>query len=801
MAYAALISLKLTIECLLNSSSSDDINVAPETTINITSAYEVVKFLQQQLLISWEDGNNNESMKAVEGEIREATCRLEDVLESSSAQPDETLGEVVKQEINLFCETVKKINEQLSNTSLPEEQEDDDATALSRTNRVSHEKKCDNKMVGLDDDKRQVTTPLTRHSKQLELVSIIGMAGIGKTALAQAVYADPKLNDEDLFQFLYRFLKGRRYLIVLDDIWSMRVWDDLRMYLPDDRCGSRIVLTTRLEKVSHYASRNTRNFPVQKRFLNEEESWYLLHEKVFGEGHSCPPELEKPGKEIARKCEGLPLVIIAVGKHLYKAEMTVECWNKVAHKEYSLIIDADEDLSKVLYSSYEYLPQNLKAYFLYTRAFPHDNEIPASKLIHLWSVEQFLEPHPSKTIENVALHCLEELVSNNIVLVHERSPTGGIKTCSVHSVFWHLCIREAKKNKFFHVINSYANGVNGGVKGQRRLCIHNNVFFGIKNVYESMESTSNIRSLLCTGPHHQYPVPTCLSFSLLRILEALTIRFYKFPNEVLKLVKLKARRPYLPMELWDMQELRHLEVMGSDLPDPNSEGALLPNLLTLSGISAHSCTKEVLGRIPDLKKLGIQTELALDVAETLCCLDHLSHLHRLESLKCVIVNPTTSSQVVPVATPARSVSWPSLKKLTLSGLGFPWEYMSDIAQLRNLEVLKLHCYAFQGPEWVTSVGDFSRLKYLLLEDIDLESWDSSYDCFLLLQRLTIQHCYKLKEIPFEIGEIPTLQMIELVDCNDSLVASARQLLSEQEEHGNVFQVYIKSSQDDRKLKS
>ncbi|KAL0373733.1 UNVERIFIED_CONTAM: putative disease resistance RPP13-like protein 3 [Sesamum radiatum] len=731
-------------------------------------------------------------------------------------------------------------------------------------------------MVGLDDDMRQVATLLTRHSKQLELVSIIGMAGIGKTALAQEVYADPsmryrfdcrafvsigpkyvlrgillgilaqispgdckqhaELSDEDLVQFLYRFLKGRRYLIVLDDIWSTRVWDDLRMYLPDDRCGSRIMLTTRLEKVSHYANRNTRNFPVQKRFLNGEESWHLLREMVFGEGHSCPPELEKAGKEIARKCEGLPLVIIAVAKHLSKAEMTVECWNNVAHKEYSLIIDADEDLSKVLYSSYEYLPQNLKASFLYIGAFPHDHEIPASKLIHLWSVEQFLEPYASKTIENVALHCLEELVSNNIVLVHERSQAGGIKTCSVHSVFWHLCIREAKKNKFFHVINSYANGINGGVKGQRRLCIHNNVFFGIKDVYESMESTPNIRSLLCTGPHHQYPVPTCLSFSLLRTLEALTIRFYKFPNEVLKLVKLKylaftyngelpasisklrdlqylivhkrlsiissrARRPYLPMEIWDMHELRHLEVMGSDLPDPNSEGALLPNLLTLSGISAHSCTKEVLGRIPNLKKLGIQTELALDIAETLCCLDHLSHLYRLESLKCVIVNPTTSSQVVPVAPPARSVSWSSLKKLTLSGLGFSWEYMSDIAQLPNLEVLKLHCYAFQAPEWVTSAGDFSRLKYLLLEDIDLESWDSSYDCFLLLQRLTIQHCYKLKEIPFEIGEIPTLQMIELVDCNDSLVASAKQLVSEQEEHGNVFQVCIKSSQDDRKLKS
>ncbi|KAL0300070.1 UNVERIFIED_CONTAM: hypothetical protein Scaly_3060000 [Sesamum calycinum] len=154
-------------------------------------------------------------------------------------------------------------------------------------------------------------------------------------------------------------------------------------------------------------------------------------------------------------------------------------------------------------------------------------------------------------------------------------------------------------------------------------------------------------------------------------IDALTIRFYCFPSEVVKLVQLKylaftyngklpasisklwnleylivrqylnilssgAHRPYLPKEIWDMRGLRHLQVMGSDLPDPSYDGALLPNLSTLLGISARSCTKEILGRIPRLKKLGIQIELALNVDEPLCCFDHLVSLHRLESLKCII---------------------------------------------------------------------------------------------------------------------------------------------------------------------
>ncbi|KAL0364537.1 UNVERIFIED_CONTAM: hypothetical protein Sangu_0551300 [Sesamum angustifolium] len=56
------------------------------------------------------------------------------------------------------------------------------------------------------------------------------------------------------------------------------------------------------------------------RFLTEKDSWDLLCEKVFGEEHSCPPQLEEAGKKIAKKCKGLPLAIIAIAKHLSKAE-------------------------------------------------------------------------------------------------------------------------------------------------------------------------------------------------------------------------------------------------------------------------------------------------------------------------------------------------------------------------------------------------------------------------------------------------------------------------------------------------
>ncbi|KAL0385163.1 UNVERIFIED_CONTAM: hypothetical protein Sradi_2910600 [Sesamum radiatum] len=295
-----------------------------------------------------------------------------------------------------------------------------------------------------------------------------------------------------------------------------------------------------------------------------------------------------------------------------------------------------------------------------------------------------------------------------------------------------------------------------GIDSQRRLCIHNNVLFGIKDVSKSMTSTPNVRSLLCTGPHHQYPVPIYLDFSLLRVLDALTIRFYGFPSEVVKLVQLRYlaityngmlpdsisklrylqylivhhylsiinygnSRPYLPMEVWTMQELRHLEVMGSNMPDPSSEDVLLPNLLTLSGISTCSCTKEVLERIPNLKRLGIRTEVPLDTAEPFLCFNDLVYLNQLKLLKCSIVNLNLKLQVLGPKPPVPFFAV-SLRKLTLSGLGFPWEHMSIVACLPNLEVLKLRCYAFRGPEWETSEGGFLQRRFLLIEDTDLEYW-------------------------------------------------------------------------------
>ncbi|KAH6761380.1 hypothetical protein C2S51_018329 [Perilla frutescens var. frutescens] len=534
-------------------------------------------------------------------------------------------------------------------------------------------------------------------------------------------------------------------------------------------------------------------------------------------------------------------------------DKTEEYWIKVAENKTTTFTDAYENIYEVLLSSYEYLPQQLKPCFLYMGVFPQSCQIRISKLSNLWAVEDFLEPplnHPrtksrrfvkteseEQKLEEFAIECVEVLVSKSLAIVCEQRFCGfistdrKIKSSKLHSAYWYVCVKEAGKSKFLHVLNKFTDVIS--IERPRRLSVQNNILLGLKEVYDTMAAaTSTTRSLLCTGEDHQYPVPICFNMMLLmRVLDALAIRFYEFPNEVLKLIQLRylslthngelpssinklqqlrclilcrhhnikflTAPTYFPDEIWDMEELRHLRIMGSNLPDP-SEGKELSKLLTLY-VNAHSCSKAVFRGIPNLKSLGITIELEPDAAaETVRCLEHIKLLDRLKSVKCVVVNPRLKSSQLAVAPPDHLSNLPeSLKKLSLSGLGYSWKDMTAIASLPYLKVLKLRCSAFQGPHWETEVGQFKCLEFLLLEDIDLVHWTAHTsefcNCFLRLRHLSVRHCYKLKKIPSKIGDISFLEMMEVDDCSPSVVASAHQIKEKKSRNYADLQVVINSS--------
>lgn len=561
---------------------------------------------------------NRKRVNAFDEQIRVAICEFDDVLESRVSNQIHSQSQRIHpflfsidlqeldQDIDSFTQTLKMmkadyIHELLCNPSAEDKEEDGDHVVPSR---------IDQKMVGLSDQYMKIKEELTRTH-----LSLFGMAGIGKTTLAWKLFQDsvsssvysrhafvtlgPKYQlesiwldilkqvtpdfdgklltggEESLADALKRMvcdsLKDWRFFIMLDDVWDPSFKDDFISLFSMWSNGSRVLVTTRLQTVAQATGRF-----YGMGFLDKNESWDLLRDKVFGEGSPCPPRLVKAGKKIAEHCEGLPLTIVTVADILSKAHKTPEYWNEIARdKQNSVFTDAYDRMYEVLYPSYDYLPQHLKPCFLYMGVFPQNYEITRSKLITLWIAEGFSERVGCMSSEDFAQEYLQDISFHSVLMPHEESFANDIKTCSLHSTFWYLCNKEAGTNKFFHSLNRLADGLaEESLKSQRRLSVRNSVLFAIKDAHDSMASTSAVRSLLCTGPYHQYPVSICFRLRLLRVLDALKIRLYDFPMEVLDLALLTylaltfhGKLPASISKLWNLQFLivhRHMSIVESD---------------------------------------------------------------------------------------------------------------------------------------------------------------------------------------------------------------------------------------------
>ncbi|KAK4436699.1 putative late blight resistance proteinR1B-19 [Sesamum alatum] len=262
-----------------------------------------------------------------------------------------------------------------------------------------------NTTTGLDSHLLQLKERLVGDDEpKLRMISVVGMGGIEVMS---------KYSDEQIGEQLRKNLYGRSYFIVMDDMWSIKVWDEVRKYFPDTCNKSRVVITTRLSNVAvsfdSYASH-------EMDFLDEDESWNLVCEKIFQE-KTCPPELEEIGRRIAKSCKGLPLALVVIGGLLAKSQRTVLQWVYVAENLVSVInLGNDEQCLKILSLSYSHLPIYLKPCFLYMATFPEDCEIPVSRLVKLWIAEGFVNPIEPRSLEDIAMEYLKELIERNLLI-------------------------------------------------------------------------------------------------------------------------------------------------------------------------------------------------------------------------------------------------------------------------------------------------------------------------------------------------------------------------------------------------
>ncbi|KAL8551005.1 hypothetical protein ACS0TY_000185 [Phlomoides rotata] len=701
-----------------------------------------------------------------------------------------------------------------------------------------------------------VLDKLTGQQSSLQIIPIVGMGGIGKTTFARYIYSnslivghfdirvwvtvsqeysvskilaqvlyqgnrESALKENELGERVHKMLIGRRYLIVMDDMWNIEALDKVRRFFPDYNDGSRIMITTRLSNLAFELSDS--HIYTRMKFLDEDKSWGLLCETVFDKELGCPIELEKIGKEIARKCRGLPLSIAVVGGLLKKSNMTRAYWIYTSENLNSIInLENDEYVLQILGTSYKELPMHLKPCFLYMGVFPEDREIRLSWLVKFWVAEGILKPITDKSLEEVAKEYLKELSERNLILIPEFQWDGEARYCKMHDLLREVCLREAQKQKFFGVLRQQKYHLPQDINMERRICFNpeNTVDKYPPESLHVVESALLTRSYLYTGQLCIRQASPSLRFRLLRvhspvnkysllftnydtIFEQTNLRYLRFSYAIEPLRfhsfysllwNLQTLKVYyssdvkLTFKIWEMPLLRHVTIlMMFVLPDsPNGEHNLvLENLQTLSWIMNFKCSEEVVKRIPNLKKLKVKYNISeLDDSEVMpnICLNNLDRLQKLESLNLNIGDNCDVEKIM-----RNSVSFPhSLKKLILSGTQLNWEEVTmRIGSLPLLQFLILDWDACVGDTWKTIEGQFCSLRCLKIKSCEeLKYWETDSSYFPRLEILHLDGLTNLEEIPSSIGDIPTLKSIQLKYCSKSAEVSAKRIREEQKENGN-----------------
>ncbi|KAL0441006.1 UNVERIFIED_CONTAM: Disease resistance RPP8-like protein 3 [Sesamum radiatum] len=839
MAVAAYASLRSLMQVLDNVQQPARRRQLRLDTDRVQSLQEKLQFLVDFLELHSQ--RLSQEMVDLAGQIVAAADEAEDVIDAhvvDQLRQGSEDGNYHFAVISSFCQDIDKVTEKIDSITkelmmIEEEwgnaQEQKPVVSNLPASSTTLPSSGKNTMIGFDEHLLRVMDELTRDESNLQILTLVGMGGTGKTTLAINIFdhpyvvhhfdkriwftisqeytvydillrllndgADQEVSEAKLGEQLYKSLFGKRYLIVMDDVWSVEAWDAFKLFFPNNRNGSRVMITTRLANV---ADSLVSHKPYLMDLLDEDKSWNLFCQKAFKE-EDCPyPELEEIGKDIAKSCRGLPLAIVVIGGLLANSNMEPEYWKYVAQNVRSLANSEDnEHCLKILSLSYKNLPVHLKPCFLYMRVFREDEEIEVSELTKLWIGEGFLKPIRGRTLEEVAKEYLKNLVERNLILIRKWILRRKFKVCAIHDLLRDMCLKEADKEHFFRTPKIQQIHNYGGKESRCFLCYHHVALQGAVDVYE-------IR-LVCEACKSMYPdlvrlrwvkvfgeaygellQHTKLGYVDIRLyLLGVNIRHRFISLFTMHLlwnlrtlsINLGFDLPptIVPSKIWEMPQLRHVNIRLGMLPDPKDteDPSILENLQTLSLVYDFKCTKDVLQRIPNLRKLKV---CYFNKAEdwSSYCLFNLVHLHKLESLFVI----ATDLQVKNIAVPT------SLKKLSLCDCKIPWEDMTIICSLPNLEVLILYSDAFKGPEWNPVEGQFPHLKVLSIWNSTLACWRAENIHFPNLESLSLQNMSALEEIPSSIGDIATLCLIRVYECQKSVVDSAKKILEEQRSNGN-----------------
>ncbi|XP_061962913.1 disease resistance protein RPM1-like [Populus nigra] len=470
-------------------------------------------------------------------------------------------------------------------------------------------------IVGIEKPKKHLIAWLVRGRSEREVISVVGMGGLGKTTLVRKVYHDadvkkhfqfrvwitlsPSFKEEDLLKdiiqqlfrvlqktvpqgvdnmdndklktVINRFLQQKRYLIVLDDVWHTDAWDAFEPVFPNNSRGSHILLTTRKTEVALTACIEFPDKVYNLDPLSPEESWTLFCKKVF-QNNDCPTHLKNVSERILGRCEGLPLAIEAMSGVLATRDRSkIDEWEMVCLSLGAGFEDNNRmrNALKILSLSYYDLPYYLKSCLLYFSMFPEGIPIQRMRLIRLWIAEGFVKGREGMTLEEVAEDFLKELIKRSLVQVVEATSYGQVKTCRIHDLLREILITKAKEQDFVAIAKEQNMIWSEKV---RRVSIHNDM-----PSMQQIHVASRLRSLLVFWGIDYFPgPPKFISPSRSRLLTVLDMEgtpLKEFPNEVVSLIFLKylslrnTKVNSVPSSISKLQNLESLDLKHAQVTE------------------------------------------------------------------------------------------------------------------------------------------------------------------------------------------------------------------------------------------
>ncbi|PIA33927.1 hypothetical protein AQUCO_03900050v1 [Aquilegia coerulea] len=750
----------------------------------------------------------NKAVKFWLDKIKEISYDAEDVLDewntriliSKLLQPD--VNAPVKEKVrshlfNFFCcakpivirhaigVKIRELNEQLEGVAKK------DMFNLTENQSQRESRPMTSSIVDVSDiygrhvDKAVIMSKLmseaSHHDLKVPVISIVGTGGFGKTTLVQLILKEKQVIDnfekqiwvcvsdpfdhekvakqiieqamgkvidsvgwEALHRKLSESIQGKRFVLVLDDVWSLNgeIWKQLKTSLNGGAIGSRIIITTRDKKI---AERMGSTFIHWLGQLSDDDSWLMFKRIAFWQREDDLENFQDIAVDIAQRCKGVPLSI-----------RTGEMYRQVT---WDVQFQEGEEgfLPSVLFSYYA-LPAKLKPCLVYCAILPKDSRIEKKEMVELWMAQGFLGLDGRKDLEIEGEHYFDDLAMRSCFQDFKEDSKGNITSCKMHDLV-HDFVQFLSKSETC-ILNEDEELENVNVRHLTTFAFDKPSIYELKKLHTLRYYRNKIT---CLGLIHQ--------LTYLRVLDLRYSDVKEFPSEVARLLLLryldlsKTNLKELPetiCNLFNLQTLK-LESCGKLVKLPKGIGKLC-NLrhLLIEGTKSLKYLPQGLGRLSCLRNLDVFITGGGDEIEGKGCnIRELGLLNHLQG-KLWICN------LGQVANTNEAAESKLRKKNKLQSLILSFRISGEEEQQQddegileglephtNLEELKVDAYeGTKLPDWISLLSNLVKLELHVFWNCKfLDFMPDDLKHLTMLQTLRINSCPILAQRFKRIGEI------------------------------------------------